>query len=56
MHALMPFLPSSPDNYILSTTLRFPDHISDEARRLINKMMVPDPKFRCSLEDVLKDP
>ncbi|KAF9425345.1 hypothetical protein BGZ76_003301 [Entomortierella beljakovae] len=49
--------PSNPDgdninqlyNYILATTLMFPDHISIEARDLLKIMLVPDPAKRSNM-------
>ncbi|KAG1521191.1 hypothetical protein G6F52_006968 [Rhizopus delemar] len=54
--------PSNPDSddinqlyrYILSTRLVFPSYISSEARDLMEKMLVPDPAKRCTLEFVTR--
>ncbi|KAJ3037356.1 hypothetical protein HK097_003542 [Rhizophlyctis rosea] len=39
--------------YILETELDFPEYISDEARDLLRKMLVPDPKYRAQMRDVM---
>ncbi|KAG1377600.1 hypothetical protein G6F61_006591 [Rhizopus arrhizus] len=56
--------PSNPDSddinllyrYILSTRLIFPSHISSEACDLMEKMLVPDPAKRCTLDSVIQHP
>jgi hypothetical protein len=56
--------PANPDSdninqlyrYILSTNLVFPTHVSSNARDLLDKMLVPDPAKRCSLDFVIKHP
>jgi serine/threonine protein kinase len=53
--------PANPDGdninllykYILATSLVFPDYISPDARDLLRKMLVPDPRRRCTM-DVIK--
>ncbi|KAI8388842.1 uncharacterized protein BYT42DRAFT_248838 [Radiomyces spectabilis] len=42
--------------YILNTPLTFPDHISDEARDLLSRMLVPDPIKRCSVQTIMDHP
>ncbi|KAF7331227.1 Non-specific serine/threonine protein kinase [Mycena sanguinolenta] len=56
--------PANPDGdninllykYIVNTPLSFPEYISDEARSLLKMMLVPDPRKRASLEDVMRHP
>ncbi|KAF9344682.1 hypothetical protein BGX26_004040, partial [Mortierella sp. AD094] len=53
--------PSNPDgdninqlyNYILATTLGFPDHISSDARDLLKIMLVPDPAKRSNMKRIM---
>ncbi|KAG0272382.1 hypothetical protein BGZ95_011875 [Linnemannia exigua] len=53
--------PSNPDgdninqlyNYILATTLVFPDYISHDARDLLRMMLVPDPTKRCNMKRIM---
>ncbi|KAF9195945.1 hypothetical protein BGZ49_002941, partial [Haplosporangium sp. Z 27] len=53
--------PSNPDgdninqlyNYILATTLVFPDYISADARDLLRMMLVPDPTKRCNMKRIM---
>ncbi|KAF9929774.1 hypothetical protein BGZ65_005645, partial [Modicella reniformis] len=53
--------PSNPDgdninqlyNYILATTLVFPDNISPDARDLLRMMLVPDPAKRCNMRRIM---
>ncbi|KAG0365073.1 hypothetical protein BGX24_004279, partial [Mortierella sp. AD032] len=53
--------PSNPDgdninqlyNYILATTLVFPDYISHDARDLLRMMLVPDPLKRCNMKRIM---
>ncbi|KAF9986499.1 hypothetical protein BGZ75_001760 [Mortierella antarctica] len=53
--------PSNPDgdninqlyNYILATTLVFPDYISPDARDLLRMMLVPDPVKRCNMKNIM---
>ncbi|KAJ2706894.1 hypothetical protein FB645_001189 [Coemansia sp. IMI 203386] len=40
-------------NYILSTPLVFPQHVSILARDLISRMLVPDPRHRATLEIIM---
>ncbi|KAJ7468603.1 kinase-like domain-containing protein [Mycena latifolia] len=42
--------------YIVNTPLSFPEHISDEARDLLKMMLVPDPRKRASLANVMRHP
>ncbi|RCI07316.1 hypothetical protein CU098_001492 [Rhizopus stolonifer] len=54
--------PSNPDSddinqlyrYIISTRLIFPSHVSLQARDLLEKMLVPDPAKRCTLDFVTR--
>ncbi|KAG0209383.1 hypothetical protein BGX28_010371 [Mortierella sp. GBA30] len=53
--------PSNPDgdninqlyNYILVTTLVFPDYISHDAQDLLRMMLVPDPARRCNMKRIM---
>ncbi|KAF9385988.1 hypothetical protein CPC16_007767, partial [Podila verticillata] len=53
--------PSNPDgdninqlyNYILATTLVFPDYILADARDLLRIMLVPDPAKRCNMRRIM---
>ncbi|KAG0055831.1 hypothetical protein BGZ83_007264 [Gryganskiella cystojenkinii] len=53
--------PSNPDgdninqlyNYILATTLVFPDYISSDARDLLRIMLVPDPTKRSNMRKIM---
>ncbi|KAF9910982.1 hypothetical protein BX616_010740, partial [Lobosporangium transversale] len=53
--------PSNPDgdninqlyNYILATTLVFPEYISSDARDLLRMMLVPDPAKRCNMRRIM---
>ncbi|KFH67228.1 CAMK/CAMKL/KIN4 protein kinase [Podila verticillata NRRL 6337] len=53
--------PSNPDgdninqlyNYILATTLVFPDYITPDARDLLRMMLVPDPAKRCNMKRIM---
>lgn len=53
--------PSNPDgdninqlyNYILATTLMFPDYISADACDLLRIMLVPDPAKRCNMRRIM---
>ena len=40
--------------YIIHTPLSFPDWISAEPRELLLQMLVPDPAYRCTIEDVTR--
>ncbi|ORX56738.1 Pkinase-domain-containing protein [Hesseltinella vesiculosa] len=42
--------------YILNTKLAFPDYVSDAARDLLCKMLVPDPTKRCTMKDIMNHP
>lgn len=42
--------------YILNTPLAFPDYVSEDARDLLRKMLVPDPKKRCSMKTIMEHP
>ncbi|KAG8867084.1 hypothetical protein FRC20_006755 [Serendipita sp. 405] len=42
--------------YILNTPLTFPEHVSEEARDLLHKMLVPDPTQRSTLKTVMEHP
>ncbi|KAI9268380.1 kinase-like domain-containing protein [Helicostylum pulchrum] len=56
--------PSNPDSdninqlyrYILSTHLMFPAYVSLDARDLLQRMLVPDPAKRCSLDYIIRHP
>lgn len=56
--------PANPDGdninllykYILNTSLAFPDYVSDAARDLLQKMLVPDPTKRCTMQTVMSHP
>ncbi|KAG0173620.1 hypothetical protein DFQ28_011112 [Apophysomyces sp. BC1034] len=39
--------------YILNTPLAFPDYVSDDARDLLRKMLVPDPSKRCTMKTIM---
>ncbi|KAL0086985.1 kinase-like domain-containing protein, partial [Phycomyces blakesleeanus] len=53
--------PANPDGdninllykYILNTPLAFPDYISFEAQDLLQKMLVPDPVRRCTMDTIM---
>ncbi|KAJ3117239.1 hypothetical protein HDU96_007498 [Phlyctochytrium bullatum] len=53
--------PNNPDGdninllykYILETELDFPDYVSDDARLLLQRMLVPDPKYRAKMPEVM---
>lgn len=40
--------------YILNTQLAFPDYVSADARDLLQKMLVPDPAKRCTMQTVIE--
>lgn len=42
--------------YITSSKLSFPDWISPEPRDLLLRMLVADPRYRCTLRDVMAHP
>ncbi|KAJ3413988.1 hypothetical protein HDV05_007195 [Chytridiales sp. JEL 0842] len=39
--------------YILETELDVPDYISEDARMLLQRMLVPDPKYRAKMPEVM---
>ncbi|KAI9352251.1 kinase-like domain-containing protein [Zopfochytrium polystomum] len=39
--------------YILETSLEFPDHISEDAKSLLSRMLVPDPRYRAKMPEVI---
>ncbi|KAI9342043.1 kinase-like domain-containing protein [Zopfochytrium polystomum] len=39
--------------YILETSLEFPEHISSDAQSLLKRMLVPDPRHRAKLSEVI---
>ncbi|KAJ3299226.1 hypothetical protein HDU76_006374, partial [Blyttiomyces sp. JEL0837] len=39
--------------YILETELDFPDYVSADARSLLMRMLVPDPKYRAKMPEVM---
>jgi len=53
--------PANPDGdninllykYIINTPLTFPDYISEEARDLLSRMLVPDPTHRATLQTIM---
>lgn len=56
--------PSNPDGdninllykYIMSTRLNFPEHMSYEAKHLLQMMLVPNPEYRCRIEQIMDHP
>ena len=56
--------PANPDGdninllykYIMSTRLKFPDHLSTDAKHLLQIMLVPDPERRCGVSDIMGHP
>jgi hypothetical protein len=40
--------------YILRAKVRYPEHIRSDARDLINAILVPDPRKRCTLHDIMR--
>lgn len=56
--------PANPDGdninllykYILNTELAFPDYVSSEARDLLQKMLVPNPANRCTMDTIMQHP
>jgi protein-serine/threonine kinase len=54
--------PANPDgeninllyNYIVSTSLNFPDYVTPHARDLLRRMLVPDPRKRADLLEVAR--
>ncbi|KAJ1533720.1 hypothetical protein HK405_000364, partial [Cladochytrium tenue] len=53
--------PDNPDSdninllykYILETELEFPDYVSADARDLLRRMLVPDPKHRAKMPEIM---
>ncbi|KAL7419812.1 hypothetical protein Q5752_005728 [Cryptotrichosporon argae] len=43
-------------HYIMSTELKFPDHLSPEAMHLLSIMIVPDPDYRCTIQHIMEHP
>ena len=39
--------------YILETELDFPEYVSEDAKVLLRRMLVPDPKHRAKLPEIL---
>ncbi|PKI83239.1 hypothetical protein MVES1_003229 [Malassezia vespertilionis] len=56
--------PANPDGdninllykYIMATPLTFPDYIGPQPRSLLQRMLVPDPKQRATLSEVMEHP
>lgn len=56
--------PNNPDGdninllykYILETELEFPDYVGEAARDLLKRMLVPDPRFRANMREVMRHP
>lgn len=56
--------PANPDGdninllykYIVTTPLTFPDYVSESARDLLGRMLVPDPKHRADLATIMAHP
>jgi protein-serine/threonine kinase len=42
--------------YIMSTSLKFPDHLSALAKDLLQIMLVPEPEYRCSINEIMGHP
>ncbi|KAJ3380140.1 hypothetical protein HDU84_006156 [Entophlyctis sp. JEL0112] len=40
-------------NYIMETKLEYPDHVPPDCRDLIDRILVPDPKFRADINEVM---
>ncbi|KAJ3073689.1 hypothetical protein HDU98_000896 [Podochytrium sp. JEL0797] len=53
--------PNNPDgeninllyNYIMETKLEFPDYVPEDCRHLINRILVPDPKYRAGIDEIM---
>ncbi|KAJ3160292.1 hypothetical protein HK101_000929, partial [Irineochytrium annulatum] len=53
--------PSNPDSenigllykHIMEAQLDFPDYVSEDAKMLLQRMLVPDPKYRAKMDEVL---
>lgn len=56
--------PSNPDGdninllykYIMTTRLHFPDHMSPQAKHLLQIMLVPNPEHRCTIPTIMEHP
>lgn len=56
--------PSNPDGdninllyrYIMTTRLHFPDHMSPQAKHLLQLMLVPNPEHRCNIQAIMDHP
>lgn len=56
--------PANPDGdninllykHILSSSLAFPDYVSEKAQDLLVKMLVPDPTKRCDIQTIMNHP
>lgn len=56
--------PANPDGdninllykYIMNTKLNFPDHMTAQAKHLLQIMLVPDPEYRCRIEHIMQHP
>ena len=56
--------PSNPDGdninllykYIMNTRLNFPDHMSPQAKHLLQIMLVPNPEHRCQIQHIMDHP
>ncbi|KAJ3385642.1 hypothetical protein HDU92_002958 [Lobulomyces angularis] len=54
--------PANPDGdninllykYILETELVMPDYLSEDAKHLLKRMLVPDPKYRAKMDEIVK--
>ncbi|KAJ3020851.1 hypothetical protein HKX48_000081 [Thoreauomyces humboldtii] len=54
--------PNNPDGdninllykYILETELDFPDYVGADARQLLKRMLVPDPRFRANMKEIME--
>lgn len=42
--------------YILNTNIKFADHVSPLARDLLEMMLVPEPEYRCTIDDIMGHP
>ena len=42
--------------YILETQLEFPEHVSESASSLLRRMLVPDPKYRAKMPEIMAHP
>ena len=56
--------PANPDGdninqlykYIMNTKLNIPDHTSPQAKHLLQIMLVPNPEYRCRIEQIMDHP